>query len=160
MVAQFHPSYSFGREPVEEGLRAYGASSNRLEQGTLQEMVDALERGHLLIAGTQMTAVGHIVLVIGYERIDDEVYLIVNDPWGDANLPDYEWTARDGEQRRYSWDRAAVLWSIEVQPGATAKPHVPARLQGIARPQLTSKPARASFWSAIASAYSDAVNGR
>ncbi len=144
LVVQFHhghyyngtyvPSSSFGREPSERALRLYGIDQqggppyNSVTQQhhiyTLQGVIYALERGHAVIAGTNLSSVGHIVVIIGYERAGNEVRLIVNDPAGNANNRRTYGTLRDGAGVVYTWEQMTstypgFFWAFKVNAVAS-----------------------------------------
>lgn len=122
-VAEFHPTYSFGREYAEAGLGSRNIPNHRLGWGSLQDTVNALERNHTVIAGTELTGkeYGHIVLIIGYERSGNDVRMIVNDSWGNGNLSTYG-NQRDGAGVVYTWEKMKPSWLIEVDAVASTEP--------------------------------------
>lgn len=142
LVAQFHnghryngryvPSASYGREPAEAALRAYGIDQiggppyNSVTQQhhlySLQDIINMLERGRVVIMSTNLTAAGHIVLVIGYKRYgSNDVRLIVNDSWGNANLQNYG-NERNGAGVAYTWEQMRRGWGWAFAVNAVAQP--------------------------------------
>ncbi|MEI7769669.1 MAG: PA14 domain-containing protein [Chloroflexales bacterium] len=124
------PSASFGREPSERALRAYGIDQNtQFHISSLQGVINALERNHAVIASTLLTPPpGHIITIIGYDRAGADVRLIVNDSWGNANNPidpntnkpiPYG-TARNGQGVVYTWEKLKFQWGFEVNAAASA----------------------------------------
>ena len=123
------PSASFGREPSERALRAYGidqkggppytAANGQFYVWTLQGVINALERNHAVIAGTALTGAGHIITIIGYDRNGADVRLIVNDSWGNANLAGYG-SQRNGAGSVYTWEKLGFGWGIEINAVASA----------------------------------------
>ncbi|MGQ9612152.1 PA14 domain-containing protein [Chloroflexus sp.] len=151
LVMQFHNGHyyngtyvwssSYGREPSEQALRKYGIDQqggppyNSVTQQhhfyTLQRVIDALERNHAVIAGTGLTSVGHIVVIIGYERAGNEVRLIVNDPWGNANNRRTYGSQRDGVGVVYTWEQLKLGWAFEVNAvGSTVLEVGPSQWRG------------------------------
>lgn len=120
-VPEFHPWSSYGREPAEKGLNSKGVANQRLGWGSLQDIIYALERNHVVIASTTLTSVGHIVLIVGYKRSGNDVRLITNDSWGDKNADSYG-NLNNGRNAVYTWEQMGVAWTIEVQATASGTP--------------------------------------
>ncbi len=130
------PSRSYGgREWMEQALRVYGIDqkggppyndeTRQHHVFNLQQIVDALERGHAVIAATALTSVGHIVVIIGYERAGAEVRLIVNDPYGNANVSPYNGSQRNGAGVVYTWEKLRFQWGFKVNAVATVANSTP-----------------------------------
>ncbi|MGC9314076.1 MAG: C39 family peptidase [bacterium] len=80
----------------EYGGAVWAYMSNWLSQHTLSSVIDTtptwseytaeIDDGYVVVASNQIRGLGHIILFKGYNA-DHSFY--VNDPWGDANTPDY-----------------------------------------------------------------------
>ena len=119
---------------MERALRDYGIDQNgRHTVSNLQQIVNALERGHAVIALTSLTSLGHIVVIIGYERAGAEVRLIVNDPYGNANRYPYNGSRRDGAGVVYTWEKLGFKDGFKVNavaPVANSTPISPNQWRG------------------------------
>jgi hypothetical protein len=112
-----------GVETTQLGLSSKGVDNHRVY--SFQEIIDALDRNHTVIASTALTGDGHIILIIGYERWSTyDVRLIVNDPYGNNNEPGYG-TKRNGAGVVYTWEqirhnRWGEVWGWQVEIDAVA----------------------------------------
>jgi len=77
---------------------------------TTSLLKSSIDAGNLVIQSTELSSVGHLVLVIGY---DPNGNFIVNDPWGDANLPNWG-IYPNGAYVTYSWTKLAAKWCVVV----------------------------------------------
>ena len=68
-----------------------------------------LRQGHLVIGSTELTSKGHIVLIIGYDANDPNLFY-VNDPWGDASARGYLGLHGNdsGKNTMYTWDQMHI----------------------------------------------------
>jgi len=72
---------------------------------------NAIENGNLVIASTDLTGVGHIVLIRGYNA--DSNSFIVNDPFGSKPYDSSTCGDYDGNSVFYTWDEmGGVNWAI------------------------------------------------
>lgn len=93
--------YGFDRHSpwgLKDLVECCGYSSDTTEQGTLQEIRDAIAAGHPCVIHGYFTYFGHIVAVAGY----DDTGLIVNDPYGEYYASGYD-THATGEGLHYSY---------------------------------------------------------
>jgi uncharacterized protein YvpB len=72
-------------------------------------IVGALRRGHPVLLGNELTAEGHIVLVIGYTADGN---LIVNDPYGNKFSPGYG--SNNGSGVLYPWKLVTPRHAVEI----------------------------------------------
>jgi hypothetical protein len=72
-------------------------------------VVGALKRGHPVLLGTDLTADGHIILVIGYTADGN---LIVNDPYGNKFSPGYG--GNNGAGVLYPWKLVTPRHALEI----------------------------------------------
>jgi hypothetical protein len=84
----------------------------------LKQSIDA---GSLVIQSTELSSVGHLVLIVGYTS---DGQFIANDPWGDANLPNWG-IYPNGAYVTYSWSKLAAKWCVVVQKNAVDSPLAP-----------------------------------
>ena len=89
-------------------LKQHGLSGRHIPV-TLEGVAAALDRGHPVIIGNDLTAVGHIIVAIGYT---DNGNLIVNDPYGNRFASGYGGTR--GEGLYYAWNCAMSRNAYEV----------------------------------------------
>ena len=99
----------------------------------------ALNAGKVVVLSTQLTSAGHIITVKG----TDNGKLVVNDPYGDRNLPSYPNTK--GENAVYTWAKVASKWYITVYgtPSAPAEKYK-AELVDSSYPKTLAAGAKAS----------------
>jgi hypothetical protein len=72
-------------------------------------IVGALKRGHPVLLGTDLTADGHIILVVGYTADGN---LIVNDPYGNKFSPGYG--GNNGAGVYYPWKLVTPRHALEI----------------------------------------------
>ena len=72
-------------------------------------VVAALKRGHPVLIGNDLTAVGHVLVAVGYT---DKQQLIVNDPYGNRMAPGYGST--NGNEVIYPWACTRARVALEV----------------------------------------------
>jgi hypothetical protein len=99
----------------------HGLSSKRIG-ASWESIVAALKRGHPVLIGNRLTAVGHVLVAIGYTN---NKYLIVNDPYGNRFAPGYGATL--GKDLYYSWNcmrPTSALEVIGIYPPLTHTPTV------------------------------------
>jgi hypothetical protein len=77
----------------------------------------AIAAGKVVVLSTQLTSAGHLITVKG---TSSTTKLVVNDPYGDRNLPSYPNTK--GEDASYTWSQVKAKWLITVY----GKPSEPA----------------------------------
>ena len=102
-------------------LEQHGLSSRHISV-SWDGVVAALKLGHPVIIGTDLTPVGHILVVVGYT---ENGQIIVNDPYGNRFAPGYGGTM--GEGLLYPWNCSMVRNAVEVigeypPPGNTPSP--------------------------------------
>lgn len=127
---------------------------------TWDGVVGALKRGHPVVLGNDLTAAGHILVVIGYTPDGN---LVVNDPYGNRFEPGYG--GNNGRGILYAWKRVTPRRALEVigtypppvrptrtprpatptptytpvpttEPTATAAPETPTPMPGYSTPDL------------------------
>jgi len=79
---------------------------------TFDQIKAAIDAGHAVIQSTEIEGAGHLVCVRGYTS-DGKV--IVNDPWGDANLPNWG-IYPNGADVVYTMEKLAAKWNVIVVP--------------------------------------------
>jgi hypothetical protein len=89
-------------------LESHGLSSQYVS-ATWDGIVDALKRGHPVVLGNELTAAGHILLVIGYTPDGN---LVVHDPYGNRFAPGYG--GNNGNGILYPWKRVTPRRALEV----------------------------------------------
>jgi len=106
-------------------LEQHGLSSRHISV-SWDGVVAALDRGHPVVLGADLTAAGHILVAIGYT---ENGQLIVNDPYGNRFAPGYGGTR--GEGLLYPWDCSRIRNAVEVigeYPPASRPAHAGAAL--------------------------------
>ena len=78
----------------------------------------AIAAGKVVVLSTQLTSAGHLITVKG---TTSGTKLVVNDPYGNRNLPSYPNTK--GEDACYTWTQVKAKWLITVY-GQPSKPEV------------------------------------
>jgi len=91
---------------------------------TLALTKQSIDAGKYVIQSTQIRGAGHLVLVHGYTS---DGRLVVNDPWGDANGPNWG-KYPNGEKVLYTQALLAAKWCVIVGPKSAGEEyvHVPA----------------------------------
>ncbi|HEX8229046.1 MAG TPA: C39 family peptidase [Chloroflexia bacterium] len=89
-------------------LRQHGLQS-RYIGANWDAVAGALDRGHPVVLGNDLTASGHVLVATGYTR---NGHLLVNDPYGNRFAPGYGST--NGQGLLYPWDCARVRTALEV----------------------------------------------
>jgi len=89
-------------------VESYGCEDRFVQNGTLQQIRDAIDKGLPCIVHGFFTRVGHIVAIKGY----DDRGFIVNDPYGEYFANGYD-TQATGESLRYSIGLISRLCSPE-----------------------------------------------
>jgi len=128
--------FVFNREQDDaEGAEAWGAYGTCTDQGEawayrIQDYVNehggytgvfydtttttllkqSIDAGSLVIQSTELSSVGHIVLIVGYTS---DGQFLVNDPWGYANGPNWGMYP-NGAYVTYSWTKLAAKWCVVV----------------------------------------------
>jgi len=87
----------------------HGLKTQFYDTASFSAIQTALNKKHLIILSTQLSSVGHIILIRGF----DGNYLIVNDPYGDANQPNWG-KADNGGNVKYTWPQVKAKWMVEV----------------------------------------------
>jgi hypothetical protein len=64
----------------------------------------------MVILSTRLSSVGHIILV--YDTAPDSI-LVCNDPWGNANKPNYG-KKINGAGVKYTYQQVQARWMVEV----------------------------------------------
>lgn len=129
------------------GLASWYLMTNVLSQhdlGTqyipvnLESVKAALQRGHPVILGTELTPEGHILVAVGYTA---NGFLIMNDPYGNRFAPGYG--RNNGEGVLYQWDATTAWTALEVIGERTAPAGYPrtSRPRRTATPTITTTPA-------------------
>jgi len=110
-----------------------GLSAPFYDQATTDLLRQFVSAGHPVVLSTELSSVGHLVLVVGYTPSGD---FILNDPWGNANQPNWG-IYPNGAYVTYSWSKLAAKWMVAVVPSATPAPPAPrdvyTNVTGIAR---------------------------
>jgi hypothetical protein len=99
----------------------HGLSARRIG-ASWEGVVAALKRGHPVLIGNRLTAVGHVLVAVGYTNNN---YLIVNDPYGNRFAPGYGATL--GKELYYAWNcmrPTSALEVIGIYPPLTHTPTV------------------------------------
>jgi len=87
----------------------HGLQTKFYDTATFSLISQALDKKHLIILSTQLSSVGHIILIRGYEGNE----LVVNDPYGDANQANWG-KADNGGNVKYTWAKVKAKWMVEV----------------------------------------------
>jgi len=87
----------------------HGLTTKFYDTATFSTIQTALNQNHLIILSTQLSSVGHIILIRGFDGNN----LIVNDPYGDANQPNWG-KADNGANVKYTWPQVKAKWMVEV----------------------------------------------
>ena len=93
---------------IQSVLASHGLGSNYVPV-TWDGVVGALKRGHPVILGNELTAAGHILVVIGYTP---DGSLLVHDPFGNRFESGYGGNYGGGVL--YQWKRATARRALEV----------------------------------------------
>jgi len=94
---------------IQDYVKHHGMNADFYPSATYPLIKNAIDKGHLVVLSTQLTTAGHIILARGY----DNGKIIVNDPWGDANIHGY---TGSGHGVTYTWAQAKTRWCIVVRP--------------------------------------------
>ncbi|HKP54841.1 MAG TPA: C39 family peptidase [Chloroflexia bacterium] len=89
-------------------LESHGLGSQYVSV-TWDGVVGALQRGHPVVLGNELTSAGHILLVIGYTPDGN---LVVHDPYGNRFEPGYG--GNNGQGILYPWKRVTPRRALEV----------------------------------------------
>jgi len=87
----------------------HGLTTKFYDTATFSAIQTALNAKHLIILSTQLSSVGHIILIRGFDGNN----LMVNDPYGDANQPNWG-KADNGGNVKYTWPQVKAKWMVEV----------------------------------------------
>jgi hypothetical protein len=101
---------------IQDYAKNHGLAADFFDTATFPLVKNAIDQGHLVVLSTQLSSAGHLILVRGYNA---QGSIIVNDPWGNANLPG--WPA-NGSGAVYTWSFAKTKWCIVIrQPGSMSE---------------------------------------
>lgn len=99
----------------------YGCKVKVDMSSTVPEMIDALNRGCVIVCHTGLTNSGHVVCIVGYDRsaYDNNGAFIVNDPWGEwmGSPGAYDKAPNQGKEELYSFRFASsggFYWHHEI----------------------------------------------
>ena len=98
---------------IQEYVQDHGLVADFYPTATYPLIKSAIDKGQLVILSTQLTSAGHIILVRGY----DNGKIIVNDPWGNANIHGY---TGSGHGVTYTWAQVKTKWCVVVRQPAFA----------------------------------------
>jgi len=88
----------------------HGLTTKFYDAATFASIKAALDKKHLIILSTQLSSVGHIILIRGYTSNN---LVVANDPYGDANQPGWG-TKINGADVKYTWEKVKAKWMVEV----------------------------------------------
>jgi uncharacterized protein YvpB len=98
---------------IQDYARNHGLAADFYDTATFQLVKTAIDSGNLVILSTQLSSAGHIILVRGYNA---DGSIVVNDPWGNANLPG--WPA-NGNGVTYKWAFPQPKWCIVIRKASS-----------------------------------------
>lgn len=90
---------------IQEYVQDHGLKADFYPTCSYDLVTKSINAGNLVILSTQLTSAGHIILVRGY----DHGKIIVNDPWGNANIHGY---TGSGYGVTYTWAQAKTKWCV------------------------------------------------
>ncbi|HST03575.1 MAG TPA: C39 family peptidase [Chloroflexia bacterium] len=93
---------------IRQVLQWHGLTSQNLSV-SFEGIKAALDRGHPVLIGNDLTAAGHVLVAIGYTSNDQ---LIVNDPYGNRFASGYG--SNDGQGVYYAWSCMRAHNAVEV----------------------------------------------
>jgi len=93
-------------DKIVQYLRKHGIDAIVIweQPPTPEEIKKAIDQGRPIIASTQLTSEGHVVVIKGYTS---DGYYIVNDPYGKDAKGGY-----DGAEVQYTWSQMKVKWAV------------------------------------------------
>jgi hypothetical protein len=93
---------------IQDYAKHHGLVADFYPTATFSLVEKAINANQLVILSTQLTSAGHLILVRGY----DSGKIIVNDPWGNANVHGY---TGSGHGVTYTWAQAKTKWCVVVR---------------------------------------------
>jgi hypothetical protein len=93
---------------IRQVLQWHGLTSQNVSV-SFEGIKAALDRGHPVLIGNDLTAAGHVLVAIGYTSNDQ---LIVNDPYGNRFASGYG--SNDGQGVYYAWSCMRAHNAVEV----------------------------------------------
>ena len=128
---------------MQDYAKKHDLSSGFSGSATFSAIQGHLAAGKVVALSTQLTSAGHIITVKGTTTSGK---LIVNDPYGDRNLPSYPNTK--GAGAIYSWAQVKAKWYITVYgtPTAPPKPAYKATILGQSFPATMKAGEQAEAW--------------
>lgn len=91
---------------IQDYAKDHGLVADFYSTATFSLVKNAIDSGNLVLLSTMLTSAGHIIIVRGYTGTDS---IIVNDPWGNANLQGYP---ANGDGVIYTWAFAKTKWCV------------------------------------------------
>jgi hypothetical protein len=116
---------------MQDYAKKHDLKSDFAGSSSFSKIKDHLSKGKVVVLSTQLTSAGHIITVKGTTANGK---LIVNDPYGDRNKPNYP--NAHGKGAIYSWAQVKAKWHITVHgtPSAPPLPRFKATLMGVTCP--------------------------
>ena len=100
---------------MQDYAKKHNLKSDFTGTATFSAVKSALSAGKVVVLSTQLTSAGHLITLKG---VTSAGKLVVNDPYGDRNLPSYP--NYKGKDAVYSWTQVKAKWMITVHGTPTA----------------------------------------